>query len=78
MPQNHLPDIKINEDDEVVVVTMPRADAEVLREMIDRQKSLSWIGGYVRNVLFVAAGGILTLLAFGDQIKKLLSAWIGS
>ena len=64
----------INEMDEVVNVTLPRDDYLIMREMIEKQKSLNWIGKYVRNFLFVTAGGILTLMAFGGEIKKLVTA----
>ena len=65
-----------DDDDEVVNVTLSRRDYEVMREIIDRQKSLNWVGKYVRNVLFVFAGGILTLIMFGEQKKKLLVGWL--
>lgn len=63
--------------DEVITVTLSRSDYETLREIIDRQKSLSWLGKWMKNVIFVAAGGILALLAFGEQIKHIISSWIG-
>ena len=65
-------------DDELVIVTLTRADYNVLRDIVNRQKSLNWVGRYVKNVLFVAAGGIITLLVFGEQVKKLLSSLLGS
>lgn len=64
--------------DEIINVTLPKQDYIIMREIIERQKSLNWFGRYARNVLFVAAGGILTLVAFGDQIKKLLISFLGS
>jgi len=57
--------------DDVINVTLSVADYETLRDMIVRQQSLNWIGKWIRNVLLVAIGGILTLVAFGDQIKQL-------
>lgn len=64
--------------DEIINVTLPKQDYVIMREIIERQKSLNWIGKYFRNVLFVAAGGLLTLVAFGDQIKRFLTAFLGS
>ena len=64
--------------DEVINVTLSRSDYETLRDIIDRQKSLSWLGKWAKNVLFVAAGGILALIAFGDQLKQIISGWIGT
>ena len=62
--------------DEVITVTLSRADYETLRDMITRQQSLSWLGKWLKNVLLVAIGGIITLIAFGDQIRQLLSLFI--
>ena len=64
--------------DEIINVTLPKQDYVIMREIIERQKSLNWIGKYLRNVLFVAAGGLLTLVAFGDQIKRFLTAFLGT
>lgn len=59
--------------DEVINVTLPKKDYEQLRTMIERDRSLSVVGRYVRNVLLVAAGGFITLVAFWDQLKRLLT-----
>lgn len=72
MPKEKDP-TSINEMDEVVNVTLPKADYLIMREMIEKQKSLNWVGKYVRNILFVTAGGVLTLIAFGGEIKKLIA-----
>ena len=71
-------DLNPQEKDEIINVTLPKQDYIIMREIIERQKSLNWVGKYVRNVLFVAAGGLLTLVAFGEQIKKFLEAFLGS
>lgn len=67
----------LNEQDEIINVTLPKQDYVIMREMIDKQKSLNWFGRYARNVLFVAAGGLLALLAFGEQFKLLLNKFLG-
>lgn len=64
-------------EDEVINVTLPKADYEILRDMITKQKSLNWIGKYIRSVLLVAVGGIVTLISFGDQIKHLIELLLG-
>lgn len=64
--------------DEVITVTMSREDYETLRNMIAKEKSLSWIGKYMRNVLFVFAGGILTIIAFYHQIETGFKALVRS
>lgn len=73
-----MPDFNPQEKDEIINVTLPKQDYVIMREMIERQKSLNWIGRYFRNVLFVAAGGLITLVAFGDQIKKFLISFLGA
>ncbi len=66
-----------SEMDEVINVTLSKTDYLIMREMIEKQKSLNWIGKYIRNILFVTVGGLLTLIAFGEQIKKLFSVLFG-
>ena len=65
-PENNFYDSQ----DEVINVTLPKDDYLILREMIDRQKSLNWLGSFVKRSIFVAATGLLALVAFGEQIKK--------
>lgn len=69
---------KDQKSDEVITVTLSRADYETLREIITRQQSLSWLGKWLKNVLFVAVGGILALLAFGEQIRHILALFLNS
>lgn len=63
--------------DEVITVTLSRSDYETLREIITRQQSLSWLGKWIKNVLFVAAGGIVVLFTFGDHIKHIVLSVLG-
>jgi hypothetical protein len=71
-------DLNLKELDEVINVTLPKADYIILREMLEKQKSLNWIGKYVRNILFVTVGGLLSLIAFGEQLKKLFTSMFGT
>ena len=64
-------------DDEIINVTLSKADYEILRDIITKQKSLNWVGKYIRSVLFVAASGILAAITCGDQVKHLLELWLG-
>ncbi len=66
-----------DDQDEVVNVMLPKADYLIMRQIIDRQKSLNWIGKYFRNVIFVAAAGLIALIAFGDQFRALISKLLG-
>ena len=68
---------EIPDEDEIVTVTLPRKDYLVLREMIEQRNSLNWIGKYFTNVLFVLAGGVLTWIAFGEQVLKAIKMALG-
>lgn len=69
-PVSKKPDNFYDTQDEVINVTLPKDDYVILREIIDRQKSLNWLGSFIRRSVFVAATGLLALVAFGEQIKK--------
>lgn len=69
--------VEVPEGDEVIVVTLSREDAKIMRSMIEKEKSLSWLGKWLRNGLFVFAGGILTVVAFGDTFLKLIKSMLG-
>jgi hypothetical protein len=71
------PKPRVTDDDEVINVTLPLGDYEVMRDMIERQKSLNWLGKYVRTVLFVFAGGVLTLVMFYDTIVGIFKKVLG-
>lgn len=58
------------DDDTRVVVTMTKKDYMILRGMIEERRSLNWLGKWMTNILFVAIGGFLGLVAFGDAIKQ--------
>lgn len=36
-------------------------DERVLRQMIDREKTISTVWGWFRNIILVLAGGLITL-----------------
>lgn len=66
-----------DEKDEIITVTLSKGDYIIMREIIDRQKSLNWIGKYFRNVIYVTVSGLLLLIAFGEQIKALFTKILG-
>lgn len=66
-----------DDQDEIINITLPKEDYLILRDMIDRQRTLNWLGKYFRNIIFVAASGLLVLIAFGEQIKGILSKLLG-
>lgn len=66
-----------DQDDEVVVVTLSRKDYLIIKEMIEERRSLKWFGKWIRNFLFIAAGGLLSLIALGDWAKHILRVFNG-
>jgi hypothetical protein len=66
-----------DDDDELINVILPKSDYKIMRDIIERQKSLNWFGRYFRNIIFVAAGGLLALIAFGDQFRTIIARLFG-
>jgi hypothetical protein len=66
----------IQERDQIINVTLSKEDYTIMRDMIEKQKSLNWLGKYIRTVIFVAIGGLVTLFVFGEQLRKLLASFI--
>lgn len=58
------------DDDEIVTVNLPRRDVRQLREIIERDRSVGVVGKYIRTVLLVSAGGLITLFALWDALKS--------
>jgi len=63
-------EFKNNDDDEIIDVRMPKRDYEIMRDMINKQKALNWVGKWFKQVGFVAAGGIVTVFVMWDSIKS--------
>lgn len=60
-------------DDEVINVSMPRKDYKMLREMIERERTYSWLKNYLRSLwVWAFAGGVLVMIALGDRISEFL------
>lgn len=64
------------EGDEVVVLRLPRNEVKMLREMIHRQQAMSWVWKWITAFGLVVVSGAMTLLQFGDGIRKGLSSWL--
>lgn len=45
-------------------------ELQTLKKMIAREEAVTWMWGWVRNVLFVIAGGLLALSALYDYLRK--------
>lgn len=44
-------------------------DEKILKNMIEREKTVSRMWGWFRNIVVVAAGGLITLWTFFDLFK---------
>lgn len=63
-----MPD-ELNRDDEIVEVKLPRGDYEVLRDVLEREKTYSYISRRLKSTwVWVVAGGILSLFALWNLI----------
>jgi len=57
------------EDDELIIVQLPRKDYELMRSMIEREKVWSWLGNAFRaSAVWVIAGGLLSVILLWDRI----------
>jgi cell division protein FtsX len=72
MPDNY----NDTSQDEIVTIQLPRKDAKILRELINRQKAISLFGRWASSLLLVL-GGILTVFTFWTTIRKAFMSWIG-
>lgn len=60
-------------DDEIIIVKLPRAQYEILRTVLKREEAYNWVGNTLRSSwVWVAAGGLLSVIALWDTIKNLL------
>lgn len=66
------------EKDELVVVQLPRKDVMIMRKMIQEREAMGFLKNKIYVFITVFLSGILTLLTFGDTIKKGLMSWLGS
>lgn len=62
-----------NKEDEIVVVQLPRKEYLLMRQMIQREETMSLVWRWMRTFIFVLTGGILTLVTFGETMLKYLN-----
>jgi hypothetical protein len=61
-------------DDEIVNVQLPRKDYKVLRDILEREKTWSWIARWMKSgLLWAIVGSMIILMNFWEQIKRALS-----
>lgn len=62
-----------NTEDEIIIVHIPRKDYKILREMIERERSYSWLKNYLRSLwVWAFIGGLMTLFAFSDRLTQFI------
>ena len=55
--------------DEVIIVKLPRKDYDMLRQMIDRAEVYSWLTAKLRaSWVWLVAGGVLSLILIWKEI----------
>lgn len=60
--------------DEIINVQLPRKDYKVLREILEREKTWTWLARWMKSgLLWVIVGSIIILMNFWEQIKRALS-----
>lgn len=59
-----------NSEDEIIDIRLPRSEYKILREMIRREETYSYLGKKLSSLwVWAVAGGILTVLALWDSIQ---------
>lgn len=64
------------EDDEVIVVTMPRGDYKIMRELIKDRKSSSFIWGKLKTFSLTISGVIAAWIFLGESFVAVLKGLI--
>lgn len=58
-----------NCDDEIINVQLPRSEYKILREVIKREETYSYIGKKLSSLwIWAVAGGTLTVISLWDTI----------
>lgn len=56
--------------DEVITVTLPRKDYEIMREMIEERQAMKGLKKFLQTKVFWLAGGVLTLLGIYEILRR--------
>lgn len=63
----------LNKQDEIVDIRLPRAEAEILRQMIKREETYTNITAMFKSSwVWVIAGGALTVITLWDKIVVMI------
>lgn len=58
-----------NTDDEIITVQLPRSEYKLLREVLKREETYSYLGKKVTSFwVWAVAGGVLTVISLWDTI----------
>lgn len=60
-------------DDELITIRLPRKDYEILKDIVEREKTFTNIGKYLRSsYVWIIGGGILSVILYYEQLKGYL------
>lgn len=76
MPLNSSTPSESNTDD-VIIVTLPKRDYDVLRQVIDNHKGINWFCKYVKTFIMVFIGVVISFLTMGEQILNGIKHLLG-
>lgn len=66
-----------NNDDEIITVQLPRSQYKLLREIIKREETYSYIGKKLTSLwVWAFAGGVMTVWALWDKFNGAISGAI--
>lgn len=57
-------------DDEVIVISLPRKDYKIMREMIAERQAMNGLRLWVQSRIFWAVGGILSVLGLIEAFRR--------
>lgn len=59
--------------DELIEIKLPRAEYEILKDMIQREQAFNWFKNAIRtNLIWVVGGGIVTFLLMYEKFNALI------
>lgn len=72
-------DLEFNntEKDELVVVQLPRKDVAIIRKIVEERRAMGLMKTKVYTFVFVGIAGLLTVINFGETIKKGIVSFFG-
>lgn len=64
-------------DDQLISIKLPRSQYELLKTIIEREEAYNWFINRLRNnLVWVVAGGILTIFMLYDKIHLYMQGMV--